>query len=197
MRKQIIPFLYDFIKKVQSKHCLIYVYLAGFIIFFTGCDITTHSDKRIVFANAILYNQYIVVRHKELFEDIDIFNLASEHDNSFASKTLDTILKHATQSLADIQKMAPYNNDSSFRETSADFFKYYGGKFVEDGKKLILIKSKMDSGKVQEADYSNYTSLAKKIKSQSEPIESRLEEIQLRFARKNNFTLSGKTEDDD
>lgn len=166
--------------------------MAELVIFFAGCEINTHSDKRIVFANAILYNQYIVVRHKELIGDIDIFNLASEHDYSFASKTLDTILKHSSQSLLDIQRMAPYKNDSSFRESSKDIFKYYSKKFVADNKKMIPIKLKIDSGKAMEADYDSFTELIKKIKKQSEPLQSRLEEIQSRFARKNNFTLSGK-----
>ncbi len=72
----------------QLKHYFICTFLTELVILLAGCEINTHSDKRTVFANAILYNQYIVVRHKKLIEDIDIFNLASEHDYSFASKIL-------------------------------------------------------------------------------------------------------------
>ena len=149
-----------------------------------------HSPDRITFKNALLYNQYIVERHKELMEDINTYNLAIQHDYVFGSERLDSILKHATQSLQDIQNMAPYRGDSSFREVSADIFKYYSGQFIQEGKMLISLKSKVDSGNADYDEVEAFNKLVKKIDLHSQPIQTRLEEIQLRFARKNNLTLS-------
>lgn len=172
-----------------------YALLAEFIVSLSACEINTHSHERIVFANAILYNQYIVVRHKELIEDIDIYNLAIEHDYSFAAKMLDSILIHSTQSLQDIQHMAPYGGDSSFGEVSADLFKYYSGKFIQEGKKVIELKEKTDSGNADNDEIKTLNHLAKKIDMHTQPLQTRLEEVQIRFARRNNFTLSPKEND--
>ena len=150
----------------------------------------SHSSNGITFSNAILYNQYIVERHKELIEDVDIYNLAIEHDYNFATKTLDSILLHATQSLVDIRQMAPYKGDSSFREVSADLFEYYSGKFIEQSKMLVQLKEKLDSGKADYYETKILNELAKKIDTHSASLQIRVQEIQRRFARKNNFTLT-------
>lgn len=158
-------------------------------LLFSACEMRSYTPHRITFGNALLYNQYIVERHKELIEDVDIFNLAIEHDYSFAAKTLDSVLIHSTQSLQDIEQMAPYKGDSSFREVSADIFKYYSGRFVEESKKVIELKAKVDSGKADYDEIKTLNDLAKKIDMHSQPLQKRLEEIQVRFARKNSLTL--------
>lgn len=157
-----------------------------------SCEMETRLPHGITFSSALLYNQYIVDRHKALIEDIDIYNLAMEHDYAFATKTLDSIFIHSTQSLLDIQHMAPFKGDSSFREVTADFFKYYSGNFVDVNKRLIHLKAKMDSGLASHDEIRTLDEIAKKIDAHSESLQMRLEEIQKRFARKNNFTLSGR-----
>ncbi len=163
-----------------------------FQILSLSCEMENRSPHGITFRSALLYNQYIVDRHKALIEDIDIYNLAMEHDYAFATKTLDSIFIHSTQSLLDIQQMAPFKGDSSFREVSADFFKYYSGNFSDMSKRLIHFKAKMDSGLASPVEIRTLDEMAKKIDAHSESLQMRLEEIQKRFARKNNFTLSGR-----
>ncbi len=155
-----------------------------------SCEMESRAPHGITFSSPLLYNQYIVDRHKTLVEDIDIYNLAMEHDYAFATKTLDSIFIHSTQSLQDIQQMAPFKGDSSFREVSADFFKYYSGNFIDMSKKLIHLKGKMDSGLASHDEIRTLNEMAKKIDEHSESLQMRAEEIQRRFARKNNFTLS-------
>lgn len=57
---------------------------------------------------------------------------------------------------------------------------------------MLSIKEKINTEKARDSDYAIFSGLVDKIKRQSEPIQTRLEEIQLRFARKNNFILTGK-----
>lgn len=196
MKRKTILFFFD-INKMDSPKLFFVFTIPLFILMLPGCEMNSHAGKRIFFRDALLYNEYIVARQKELIGDIDVYNMASQHNYIFAIKTLDSILLHTSQSLLDIQNMAPYKNDSSFREVSADFFKYYADRFVKDNKKLILIKMKMDSGKAVSADYKDLQELDKKISSQSESVQARLEEIQGRFARRNNFQLSGRVNDDE
>ncbi len=174
----------------SAKFHSVYFFILLFFLFLSSCEMKSHSSNGITFSNAILYNQYIVERHKELIEDVDIYNLAIEHDYNFASKTLDSIVLHATQGLLDIRHMAPYKGDSAFREVSADLFKYYSGKFIEQAKILIQLKEKMDSDKAGYEEIKILNELAKKIDAHSASLQIRVQEIQRRFARKNNFTLS-------
>ena len=176
----------------SAKFHFFYLVLLLLQLPFSSCEMKNHSSHRITFGNALLYNQYIVERHKELIEDVDIFNLAIEHDYSFAAKTLDSVLIHSIQSLEDIEQMEPYKGDSSFREVSADIIKYYSGTFIEESKKVIELKAKADSGKADYDEIKTLNNLAKKIDMHSQPLQKRLEEIQVRFARKNNLTLSVK-----
>jgi hypothetical protein len=130
-------------------------------------------------------------------EDVDMFYLSSEHDYPLAGKMLDTLSCHASVSMAELEVLAPYKNDSSFRETAIDVFNFYNTVFVPYARKMILIKMKIDSGTAEDSDYDNYHGYMRKIKERSAPVESRLVEIQARFAKKNNFTLSSakKTEE--
>ena len=170
------------------------LHLVVFAILITGCLCTCEIKNRvpgqITFASPLSYNQFIVERHKELIADVDIYNLAMEHDYDFAMKTLDSILFHASQSLSDVNHMAPFKGDSSFREVSEDFFKYYSGQFIEEGKVLIDLKSKVDSGHANLNEVKIFSQLAKKIDAHADALQLRLQEIQRRFARKNNFALS-------
>ena len=61
MKRKTILFLYDIIHYEVSK--------ISFLLFFF-----VPSSHRITFGNAVLYNQYVVERHKELIEDVDIYN---------------------------------------------------------------------------------------------------------------------------
>lgn len=176
----------------SAKSHFFHSFLLLLALLLPSCEIKSHLSHRITFGNAVLYNQYIVERHKELIEEVDMYNLAIEHDYSFATKMLDSILIHATQGLKDIQHMAPYKGDSSFREVSADIFKYYSVRFIKEGKRVIELKARVDSGKGDYDEIRTLNELAKKIDMHSQQLQSRLEEIQLRFARKNNFALSGK-----
>lgn len=130
-------------------------------------------------------------------EDVDMFYLSSEHDYPLTGKMIDTLSLHASNSISDLQVLAPYKNDSSFRETAIDVFNFYNTVFVPYARKMIYIKMKIDSGTASDSDYDNYNDYVRKIKQRSTPIESRLVEIQARFAKKNNFTLSSnkKTEE--
>lgn len=168
-----------------------------FLTFFSGCENSRSHHKKTGFVSAGDYNEFIVIRQKELMKDLEIFKLASEHDYKFANKMLDTILKHATQSLLDIREMSPYKMDSSFREGATDLFNFYCKNFVPDCKKMILLKQKVDNGTATNTDYIAFDGYLKKIKRQSAPIETRLEEIQVRFARKNNILLTRNSKGDE
>jgi hypothetical protein len=166
------------------------------VIFFPGCENNRPNHDKIVSGSALNYNEFIVVRQKELMKDLEIFKLASEHDYKFASKMLDTILKHSTQSLLDIREMPPYKMDSSFREGATDLFNFYRKNFVPDCKKMILLKQKVDNSTATITEDIAFDEYLKKIKRQSGPIETRLEEIQVRFARKNNILLTRSSKGD-
>ncbi|MEP7252682.1 MAG: hypothetical protein ABI683_09890 [Ginsengibacter sp.] len=157
---------------------------------FFACEIKDRGPGRITFASPLSYNQFIVDRHKELIADVDIYNLAMEHDYAVAMKTLDSILLHASQSLSDVSHMAPFKGDSSFREVSEDFFKYYSGQFIDEGKELIELKSKADSGRADYDEITTLVQLSKKVDAHANTLQLRLQEMQRRFASKNNFILS-------
>jgi hypothetical protein len=178
----------------SKKICrLVYGYFilpAIIFIVLPGCNLNNKADHhRAVFTNAVSYNEYIISRQSELIDDADMVNLASQHDYPLALKMLDTLLVHSTQNLADLQMLAPFRGDSSFKETAIDLFNYYNNKFVPYSRKMLLIKLKIDSGTAMDSDYKVYDEYAAKIGRQSPPIEKRLVEMQARFARKNNFLL--------
>ncbi|MEO8414478.1 MAG: hypothetical protein ABI472_12500 [Ginsengibacter sp.] len=178
--------------KMMAPEWLVASMLIVMLLFVAiSCDFNNHSDhSKAIFTNAVSYNEFIITRQKELMEDLDMYNLASEHDYPLALKMLDTLSVHATQNLEDITILAPFNEDSAFRETAIDEFNFYDKTFVACSRKLIGIKMRIDSGTAVDADYDNYNAWLKKMKKQSAPIESRLEEIQKRFAKKNNMQLT-------
>lgn len=160
------------------------------MVFFNSCENQRPNSGRITFRDALMYNKFIVDRHKELIADIDIYNLAIEHDYPFALKTLDSILLHASKSVSDVDNMAAFRGDSSFREVSKDFFKYYAGQFIDEEKVLVGIKSKADSGFASTGEILTFSTLSKRIDAHATALQMRMQEMQRRFARKNNFTLS-------
>jgi hypothetical protein len=175
-------------KIISFKGNIISVLLIFFLIALPSC---THSDhSRIVFKNPVGYNQYIVTRQKELIEDVNMVNLSSEHNYPLAIKMLDTLLAHSTQNIEEIKLLSPFKNDSSFKEVAIDEFNFYNKIFVPYSIEMLKIKIKIDSGKATNTDYDNYNEYLKKIKRKSEPIESRLEEMQSKFAKKNNMIIT-------
>ena len=162
-------------KIISQKWNVASMLLIIFLIISNGCDIINPSDhSKAVFTNAVTYNEY----------------LASEHDYPLALKMLDTLSVHAAQNIEDITLLAPFKNDSSFKEAAIDEFNFYNKTFVNYSREIIAIKMKIDSGTAINTDYNNYNACLKKMKRQSAPIESRLEEIQKRFAKKNNIELT-------
>ena len=158
------------------------IYLAGF----TNCY--THSDhSKVILSTALSYNEYIVTRQKELMEDVSMVNLSSEHDYTLALKMLDTLLKHSSDNLEDIEVLAPFKNDSVFKETAIDEFNFY--------RKMLSIKIKIDSETASDKDYANYNQYLKKIQDQSAAVESRLKEKQAKFARNNDILLTSSKKD--
>ncbi len=165
---------------------------SGILIFFlitsTSC---THSDhSRIIFKSAAGYNDYIITRQKGLMEDVDMVNLSSEHNYPLAMKMVDTLLAHSIQNLKEIKLLSPFKNNSSFKEVAIDEFNFYNKIFAPYSIKLLKIKIKIDSGIATSNDYRNYNEYLKKIRDKSAPIEARLEEMQLRFAKENNIIIT-------
>lgn len=164
----------------------------------SGCDLNTHSNHNsVVFGDPVSYNEYITARQKELMDDVNMYFMASEHNYPLAVKMLDTLLLHSTQNLEDIRLLAPFKEDSSFKEIAIDLFSYYNKTFVPYSRNMMIIRMKIDSGTAVDSDYEIYNQYRGKIIRQLSPLEQRLVDIQARFAKKNNFRITNKLQTDE
>ena len=144
----------------------------------------------IKYRSSLEYNNYIMERQKQVVEGMGSYTSASQGDLTTASRELDKAVATITNGLKDIQGMSTYDGDSSLRDAAANLFAFYKKSFTSDFREMLLISKKVQENTGTPQDIERYKLIQQSISKTEGPLDEKMKEAQVNFAKKYNLVLS-------
>ena len=171
-----------------------YKYLSGAVliaIYVSSCwNYSKPGSNGIVYKSPLEYNNYIMARQKKVVEGISVYTAASQGDFQKASFELNKVVGIITDALKDIHGMSSFDGDSSLKVAAVDLFSFYKKSFSSDFREMLTISEKVHDSTITDADIRQYKNLQDGIAKVESPLDEKMKESQVTFAKAHNLKLS-------
>lgn len=142
------------------------------------------------FKTAVEYNDYIIALQNKVGASIAEFNKAVDSGSlSYANATREKIVKAADEALIKLKKLPAYKGNSSFREATIPLFAFYKGCAENEYKELVNLV--LGGKPIDDAVMTRINELIAQVTEKENKLDQQFAAEQKKFARDNNFTLSG------
>jgi len=140
------------------------------------------------FENAGEYMDYISVQQKNITQKFLSYNSAVSHGKRAkkVEKLREKLLDEVQESKMNISSMPKFKGDAGYRDTSANFLKFYYNVLNDDYSKIVNMEE------IAEQSYDEmeaYLMLQEQIDKKLEEANDRMKKAQKEFAAKNNINL--------
>lgn len=145
------------------------------------------------FKTAVEYNDYIIALQNKVGKCIADFNKAVDSGSlSYANAMREKIVKAADEALVKLKKMPAYNGNSSFREATIPLFAFYKSCAETEYKEMVNLV--LGGKEIDDAVIARVNELVVLVTEKENKLDQQFAAEQRKFARENNFTLSGDTD---
>lgn len=169
----------------------ILVSLVSLLLLMASCKQKNYvGSNGVEFTSAIEYNDYIITRQKTVVSEISRYGNAAQVNADSAEIILDKTVEHIGNMLVEIKGMPAFNGDSSFRDAAIELFNFYKKSFSTDFKEMLNINRKVELDTFDESDIARFKQIEEDISKKENPLDAKLKEMQMQFAKKNNLKLT-------
>lgn len=138
--------------------------------------------------NAVEYMQYISVQHDNITKKFLSYNSAVSHGKRArkVEKLREKMLDEVQESRMNISSMPKFKGDAGYRDTSANFLKFYYNVLNDDYAKIVNME---DIAEQSYDEMEAYLMLQEAIDKKLDEANDRMKKAQKEFAAKNNINL--------
>jgi hypothetical protein len=141
----------------------------------------------ITYKSAVEYNDYIVSRQTTLMRNIMSFVEAAQNDLDSAERLLDKYVRQTGTMISEIKGMPPYKGDSSLRDAAASIFGFYQKIFDRDYRDILHLRNEQEGTSTEIEE--RIQEIVKRVEEEEKGYDTRFQNAQKAFARKNNMKL--------
>ncbi len=153
-----------------------------------ACSIFSGTTRAQNLETAVGYLDYISLQQKNITQKFLSYNSAVSHGKRArkVEKLREKLLDEVQESKMNISSMPKFNRDAAYRDTAANFLKFYYNVLNDDYAKIVNMEE------IAEQSYDEmeaYLMLQEQIDKKLEEANDRMKRAQTEFAAKNNINL--------